>query len=35
VTLIQKGRHPGRSFSEDPGSPAVDISRRCRIESGM
>jgi len=27
----QKWRHPGRSISEDPGSPAVDIVRRCRI----
>ena len=23
--------HPGRSASEDPGSPAVDKVRRCRI----
>jgi len=29
--LIPEGRHPGRSVSEDPGSPAVDIGRRCRI----
>ena len=31
VTLIQDRRHPGRSVSEDPGSPAVDLDWRCRI----
>jgi len=30
--LSKEVRHPGRSVSEDPGSPAVDISRGYRIK---